>query len=73
MDTDLFLVIGVVILILTIPPVLGAIFDGRALRTPAILIVIAGSMITFAITQRPGGYDIHDVPVAFSNVIGKYF
>lgn len=72
MDTDLFLVIGIVILGFTIPPILGAIFDGRPPRTPAILILIAGGMITFAITQRPGGYIIQEVPDAFIRVVGKY-
>lgn len=73
MDTDLFLVIGIVILAFTIPPILGAIFDGRPPRTPAILILIAGGMITLAITQHPGGYSIQDVPDAFVRVVGKYF
>lgn len=73
MDPDLFLVIGLVIGGFTIPPILGAIFDGRPPRTPAILILIAGGMITLAVTQKPGGYVIQDVPTAFVNVIGKYF
>lgn len=72
MDTDLFLVIGIVILGLTIPPILGALFDGRPPRTPAILVLIAGGMITFAIIQHPGGYSFQDVPDAFVRVIGKY-
>lgn len=72
MDTDLFLVIGIVVLALTVPPILGALFDGRPPRTPAILMLIAGGMITLAVTRHPGGYDIHDVPDAFVRVIGKY-
>lgn len=72
MDTDLFLVFGIVILGFTIPPILGAVFDGRPPRTPAILILIAGGMIIFAIIQHPGGYAIQDVPDAFIRVIGKY-
>jgi hypothetical protein len=72
MDTDLFLVIGLVIGGFTVPPIIGAILDGRPPRTPAILVLIAGGMIALAVTQRPGGYEIDDVPRAFSNVIGKY-
>ena len=72
MDTDIFLVVGIVILAFTIPPIIGALFDGRPPRTPAILILIAGGIITFAATQHPGGYTIQDVPDAFVRVIGKY-
>lgn len=72
MDPDLFLVIGLLIGGFTIPPILGTIFDGRPPRTPAVLVVIAGGMIAFAVIQKPGGYDILDVPGVFVQVIGKY-
>ncbi|AML51288.1 MULTISPECIES: hypothetical protein [Falsihalocynthiibacter] len=72
MDPDLFLVIGLLIGGFTIPPILGAIFDGRPPRTPAVLVVIAGGMIAFAVIQKPGGYVIQDIPGVFSHVIGKY-
>ncbi len=42
MTNDLYLVIGIVVLALAIPSVLGAMLDHRAPRVPAIMILIGG-------------------------------
>lgn len=72
MDPDLFLVIGVVILGFAIPSIISAFSAGRAPRAAAIMIMIGGSLVALAAFQQPGGYEIGDIPDAFSSVIGRY-
>ena len=72
MTNDLYLVIGVVVLALSIPSILGALIDQRAPRTPAIMLLIGGGLVVLAVTQQPGGYEIQDVPDAFVRVIGSF-
>ncbi|WP_235888933.1 hypothetical protein [Maritimibacter alexandrii] len=73
MPFDLYMVIGVIILALAIPSGMGAWIDRRPPRVSALLIVVGGGLIGYAITQKPGGYSLADVPEAFVNVIGHYF
>jgi len=72
MTNDLYLVIGIVVLALAIPSVLGALLDHRAPRVPAIMILIGGGLVTLAVTQQPGGYTLEDIPNAFVRVIGQF-
>lgn len=72
MDTDLALVIGLIIAALSVPSVLSALSDRRAPRASAITILIAGGLIVFAIQSKVGGYTIEQVPDVFVNVIARY-
>ena len=69
---DLLLVIGIVIAGFAIPAILGAWSERRSPRTPAIMIMIGGSLILLAISQKPGGYTLEDVPNAFVRVVAHY-
>jgi len=71
MDTDLFLVIGLVLGALAIPSVAAAFSDGRAPRTAMILILIAGTLVVVALSNKPGGYRLDDVPEVFFSVLGR--
>ncbi|MEP1768005.1 MAG: hypothetical protein ABJJ53_15375 [Sulfitobacter sp.] len=72
MDTDLALVLGLIIAALSIPSVLSALADRRAPRASAITILIAGGLILFAIQGKPGGYALQQVPDVFVNVVARY-
>ena len=72
LDSDLALVLGVVIALLSIPSILSAMTDGRAPRASAVTILIAGALIIFAVKTHPGGYQISDVPHAFVTVVARY-
>lgn len=72
MDPDLLMVVGVVVGALTVPSLFAAFVDGRAPRAGAILALIAGVLISVAVSQRPGGYAIAEVPDAFFRVFAKY-
>ncbi len=72
MDSDLFLVIGLVISGLAIPSIVGALVDSRVPRAAAIMVMIGTGMIAIAIMKKPSGYSIDDIPKAFTRVVGKY-
>lgn len=72
MQYDIYLVIGIVILLFTIPSVLSAISDGHAPRVASILLLIGGGLVALAVTQHPGGYTIEDVPHAFVRVVARF-
>ncbi|MEP2783414.1 MAG: hypothetical protein ABJO67_10795 [Pseudoruegeria sp.] len=72
MDIDLYYIIGVTLLAFAIPSAISAIIDKQAPRLSAILIVIAGAMIIYAARETPGGLQLHTIPDAFINAVGKY-
>lgn len=71
MQHDLILVIGLVILGFTIPAIVSAFSDGRAPRVAAIMLLIGGGLVTIALTQKPNGYTLEDIPHAFTRVVGS--
>lgn len=71
MDTDLFLVIGVVLGGLAIPSLLNAYSEGRPPRFAAMLAIAAGALIVLAVTNNPVGYKLEDIPDVFTRVVGR--
>ena len=72
MTQDLMLVIGLVISGFSIPPILGALSEGRPPRVSAIMVMIGGSLVVMALSQKPSGYTLRDVPEAFVRVVAYY-
>ena len=72
MDPDLFLVIGIVIAVLTIPSLVSAFIEGRTPRAGAVLILIAGTLIVLALNGHPGGYALREIPDAFYRVASRF-
>ena len=71
MPYDVFLIIGLVIVVFAIPAIFSAVRDGHAPRVPALVILIGGGLATFAATQKPGGYEITEIPDIFMHVISQ--
>ncbi len=72
MDTDLFLVIGIIITVLAVPPVVGAFSESRPPRAGAIMFLIGGGLIALALTQGTIRYSVPDIPDVFTRVVGRY-
>ena len=72
MDTDLFLVIGIVVCALAIPSLLSAWVEGRVPRAGSVMVLIGGVLIVTALTQHPRGYSFSEIPDVFFSVIGRY-
>ena len=71
MDSDLLLVIGIILGALSIPALISAFSESRPPRAAAILIMIASVLIVAAIWQKPSGYQIADIPDVFFRVVGR--
>ena len=69
MQADIFLVIGLALLILSVPAMLSALSDSRAPRASALILLIGGGLVWLAIEQKPSGYTLQDVPQALVRVI----
>lgn len=72
MDTDLYLVIGIVICALSIPSLLSAFVEGRAPRLGAIIVFAGIVMIVVALTNHGRGYSFAEIPDVFFRVLGRY-
>jgi hypothetical protein len=72
MDADLFLVVGIVLVILAVPAVISAFSSAKPPRAAAISFVLGGALIVAAITIRPGGYRLDEVPDVVARVIDRY-
>ena len=72
MGPDVFLVAGVIIGALAIPSILNAYSEGRSPRTAALMILVSGCCIVFAVSSSPVGYTMQDVPNAFVRVFSRF-
>ena len=69
MNTDLYLVIGIIVGALAIPSLLAAFSESRAPRIGAIMVLISGVLIAVALTQKPSGYTFAEIPGIFVKVV----
>ncbi len=72
MDTDVVLVVGVILGVFSVPSILSAISEGRAPRIAAFTIISSGALILYAINNHPEGYTLQDIPGAFVRVVAKF-
>ena len=72
MDPDLALIVGLVLIVMSIPSIIAAVTDGHAPRVAAFTIIAGGALMIWAITSKPGGYTIRDVPDTFVRVVARY-
>ena len=72
MDTDLYLVIGIVVCALALPALLSAFVEGRPPRGGATLVLIGGVLIIVALTNHSRGYSFAEIPDVFYRVLGRY-
>jgi len=67
-DTDLFLVFGLVLAGLAFPSLINAFSESRAPKAAFLLFAVSGVMIAVAISQKPSGYSFQEIPTAFIRV-----
>lgn len=72
MDHDLALVVGLIVAVFAIPAVISALSERRAPRVAAVAVIVGGGLVAWAVTQKPGGYRINDVPNVVVQVIARY-
>ena len=67
--TDLILVMGVGILALAFPTMVGAFSRGAPPRVAMLAIMIGGCMIVYANSMTPGGYSVENLPQVVAKVV----
>ncbi|NNK78122.1 MAG: hypothetical protein HKP40_05355 [Litoreibacter sp.] len=72
MSTDFILFVGIVLAVLSLPPLLGSVMRGNPPRVASIVAVLAGVMIVYAISSRPGGYEFGDLPRVFQSPFSAF-
>jgi hypothetical protein len=72
MDTDLMLVVGIVLGVLSVPALISAFSEGRPPRAASIIVLVAGTLVVLALSQRPSGYTFDEVIGAFRNVFARF-
>jgi hypothetical protein len=72
MDPDLALTLGLIIGGFSVPSILSAVTDGRAPRASALTILIAASLVFFALATKPGGYELNQIPDVFFGVLARF-
>ena len=71
MDTDLILVIGMLLSVLAIPSLLAAFSESRAPRAGAIMVLVGGVLIVVALTRHPSGYTFAELPDVVAGVVAR--
>ena len=72
MDPDTFFVIGLALGVLSIPAVVSAVSNGERPRIATITLMIAGGLIVWAISSKPGGYPIESIPKVVAKVVSNF-
>jgi hypothetical protein len=71
LDTDLILVVGLLATLLSVPSLLAAYSESRPPRGGAVMMLIGGTLLVVALTQKPSGYTFAEVPETVYRVIGR--
>lgn len=73
MGSDTILTIGLFLAVFSVPAFLSALSDGRSTRAASLSLLLAGGAIVWALTTKPGGYAMAEIPEAVITVIGHLF
>lgn len=69
MTYDTLFVVGLLILLFSVPAIIGAVRRGDAPRIPALMFLIGGGLLAVAIGAKPNGYSIEGIPQLVDSVI----
>lgn len=72
MDTDLALILGIVLGALSVPSILSAMSETRPPRVSSLLLLAGVGLIAYAVMSRPGGYRLEQIPDVFFSVLGRF-
>ena len=73
MGPDIFLTLGVLLLVPTIPMVLNGLKEGEAPRFALIMIVLSLGLFVTGFALKPGGYALNEIPGVVIDTITGIF
>jgi hypothetical protein len=62
MTPEIFLTVGVLLLLPTIPMIFNGLKEGAAPKFAMLMTLISFGLIAVAFSQKPGGYNINEIP-----------
>jgi hypothetical protein len=71
MDSDLALILGLILGGFSIVGIFSAIADGRGPRASAFTVIIAGGLLIYALSTKTGGYTFAEIPDVFFKVVAQ--
>ncbi|MCC5974238.1 MAG: hypothetical protein JJT81_09315 [Rubellimicrobium sp.] len=71
MTSDIYIVIGLILLVLAVPAIFSAMLEGRAPRSAAILVLVGGGLVALAVYERPNTYTLSTLPDVFMRTLGR--
>ncbi len=71
MEPDMMLVVGMGLVVLSLPSILAAWADSRAPRLGALLFLAGGGLVIWALREKEGGYTWSQIPDVFYGVVGQ--
>lgn len=71
MNPDLFLTLGLCLAVLTVPMFLSALADSRSPRLAVLSAIIAAGCLVYALTTKPMGYTLQEVPAVVIDVLAS--
>ena len=71
MNPDLFLTLGLCLAVLTVPMFLSALADSRSPRLAVLSAIIAAGCLVYALTTKPMGYALQEVPAVVIDVLAS--
>lgn len=72
MDFDLIFVIGVALVAFSIPAFVSAYSDRRWPKTAAVMLLVAGGAIAYAMQENPDVYSLATIDETIVTVLGRY-
>lgn len=71
MQPDMMLVIGMGLMVLSLPAIISAWAENRAPRVGALVLLGGGGLVVWALREKDGGYTWADLPDVLYGVIGQ--
>ena len=71
MTNDFLLVLGLFIVVFSIPSFIGAYSAGRPPRAAALFIMVGAGLISWAVYQQPNAYSLAEIPELIISVFAR--
>jgi hypothetical protein len=74
MDPDVVMSFGIALGLVSFPPLIGTILSDTPIsKVAGFMAIVALTIMVIAALQKPGGYNIVELPGIFIDVIGRFF
>ncbi|TQV70339.1 hypothetical protein [Aliiroseovarius halocynthiae] len=69
---DNFFVVGLFVIVLSVPTIMGALRRGDAPRIPAIMFLMGGGLVALAVSAKPDRYSLGTIPQVVDAFVNRW-